>query len=364
MQSRIIKSATMMVGGLLLAAAPGCNMDGTFEDNRPPKGPIANAKDPARTGLPPGVSLEVVERQEVDLVEDVLTHRAQYLQGLEGLRDYYSAHGYAAKQAWADFELKGLRKVKQFRYLLDAEIPSDQLRPTGIVPEADAVVERQEVDLVENVLAHRAQYHQGLEELRDYYRDHGYATKLSWADFELAGLRKVKAFRYLIDAEIASDQLRPTDIVPEADALYERGQKLLRKGGHGVPIFYRQKTMIQAAEVFQQLVEQYPNSDKIDDAAFFLGEIHKEYLPDQEPIAVKWYERAWTWDPETPHPARFQAAVIYDYRLHDRDRALELYQSVIKNETGDWTNVNFATRRIRELTTARRTATAQVTTSE
>jgi len=259
-------------------------MDGTFEENRPPRGPIADARNPSGNGLPPGATLAVVERQEVDLVENVLTHRAQYHQGLEELRDYYYAHGYAAKQ--------------------------------------------------------------------------------SWADFELAGLRKVKAFRYMMDAEIPSDQLRPTDMVPEADALYERGQELLRKGGHGVPIFYREKTMIEAADVFQQLVERYPNSDKIDDAAFYLGEIHKEYLPNQEPIAVKWYERAWTWDPQTPHSARFQAAVVYDYRLHDRDRALELYQSVLKNETADWTNVRFATRRIHELTTAHRTATAQVTTPE
>jgi len=237
--------------------------------------------------------------------------------------------------------------------------PSDPTG-TGLAPNAKlAVIERQEVDLVENVLAHRTQYHQGLEELRDYYREHGYAAKQSWADFELGGLRKVKAFRYLIDAEIPSDQLRPTDQVPEADALYERGRKLLRKGGSGVPILYREKTMIEAADVFQKLVERYPNSDKIDDAAFFLGEIHKEYLPNQEPIAVKWYERAWTWDPQTPHPARFQAAVVYDYRLHDRDRALELYQSVLKSETAELTNVRFATRRIRQLTTERRAATAQ-----
>ncbi len=284
MRTRLIHKATMVVGGLFLASAPSCNMDPAFTERRPPKGALASAEDPRGTGLPPSAALTTVERQEVDLVE--------------------------------------------------------------------------------SVLAHRAQYHQELEGLRDYYRDHGYATKQSWADFELKGLRKVKTFRYLIDAEIPSDQLRPTDRVPEADALYERGRKLLRKGGSGIPVFYREKTMIEAADVFQQLVERYPNSDKIDDAAFYLGEIHKEYLPDQESIAVKWYERAWTWDPQTPHSARFQAAVVYDYRLHDRDRALELYQSVLKNETADQTNVRFATRRIHELTTTRRTATAQMTTPE
>lgn len=225
-----------------------------------------------------------------------------------------------------------------------------------------SVVERGEVDLVENVLATRAAYHEGLERLRDYYRDHGYITKQSWADFELEGARKVKAFRYLLDSEIPSDRLRPTDSISEADVLYEMGCEMMRKGGHGVPLFYKEKTMIQAADTFRQLIEQYPSSDKIDDAAFMLGEIHKEYLPDQEPLAVKWYERAWTWDPHTPHPARFQAAVVYDFRLHDRDRALELYQSVLKEEASRGSNVRFSTRRIEELIRDGGAVTAQVTT--
>jgi hypothetical protein len=66
-------------------------------------------------------------------------------------------------------------------------------------------------------------------------------------------------------------------------------------------------------------------------------------------LAVKWYERAWTWNPDTPHPARFQAAVVYDYRLHNRARALELYHAVLEHETADDKNARFATRRIGEL---------------
>lgn len=212
-----------------------------------------------------------------------------------------------------------------------------------------SAVAQQEVDLVEAVLTRRAGYHQALTDLRDYYRERGYAAKQSWADFELEGFRKVKKFRYVLEGEVASESLRPTDQIAEADALYQRGLDLMKKGGHGVPIFYRQKTMIEAADTFKELVEKYPNSDRIDDAAFFLGEIHKEYLPNQEQISVKWYERAWTWDPATPHPARFQAAVIYDFRLHDRDRALELYRTVLKEETSNESNVRFSARRIKQL---------------
>ncbi len=214
----------------------------------------------------------------------------------------------------------------------------------------DFVVHAEEVDLVEQLISHRDAYHVALKRLRDYYGRRGNATKLGWAEFELKGVRNVMAFRYLLDAEIPSESLRPVDTVTEADTLYDQGIELMRKGGHGVPGVFRRDLMVEAAGVFRDLISRFPTSDKIDDAAFFEGEIYKEYLPGLEVIALKWYERAWTWNPATPHPARFQAAVVSDFRLHDRDRALELYHAVINIETTDRTNVRFAMRRIYELT--------------
>ena len=212
------------------------------------------------------------------------------------------------------------------------------------------VADAREVDLVEAVVKHRLAYHRGLKQLNDFYDRHGYAHKESWSAFELKGLKSVKAFRYLLDAEVPETALRPEASIEDADALYEKGLELMRQGGHGVPALYREDRMVEAARTFRDLIEKYPNSDKIDDAAFMCGEIHKEYLPQQELLAVRWYERAWTWDPNTPHPARFQAAVVYDYRLQDRDRALELYHDVLRHETSIGSNVRFATRRIHELT--------------
>ncbi len=219
-----------------------------------------------------------------------------------------------------------------------------------------SVADPHEVDLVENLVMHRLAYLRTLADLRIYYERHGYAHKEQWASYEMDGLEAVNMFRYLVDAEIPSDELRPQASIPDADVLYEKGLSLMNQGGHGVPALYRQDKMVQAAKVFRSMIEAYPQSDKIDDAAFMCGEIHKEYLPGQERIAVRWYERAWTWDPRTPHAARFQAAVVYDYRLHDRDRALELYQAVLKDEVGDKSNVRFATRRIHELTTGDQSA--------
>lgn len=212
------------------------------------------------------------------------------------------------------------------------------------------VTDSQEVDLVESVITHRDLYRQNLERLHDYYATKGYSSKRDWAAFELGGLRKIRGFRYIQDAEIPSGDLRPVASIAEADSVYQKGLAYMRAGGHGIPGVYREDRMVQAAETFRELIHRYPNSDKIDEAAFYLGEIHKEYLPDQEPIAVKWYERSLQWNPQTEHPVRFQAAVVYDYRLHDRDRALELYKAVLSSETASGSNVEFATRRIAELT--------------
>jgi len=210
-------------------------------------------------------------------------------------------------------------------------------------------VSMEEVDLVEAVVNHRAAYRRNLERLHQYYSAHGYATKQGWSAYELDGLGKVQSFRYLLDAEVPAASLSAVDSIPEADALYEEGRELMRRGGHGIPGVYREDRMIQAAKRFNELIRRFPTSDKIDDAAYLCGEIHSEYLPGQELIAVKWYERCWTWDPAAPYEAKYKAARIYDYRLHDRATALELYHQVVQ-EQRDARRVRQAQARIAELT--------------
>lgn len=228
-----------------------------------------------------------------------------------------------------------------------------------------AVAQPSEVDLVEDAVAKRQAYHTALSDLQHYYADHGYATKESWARSELESAMGIRQFRYLLDAEIPSAALTASDSIAEADAMYEKGLEIMKKAGHGIPGIFSRREMLRAADVFRKLIKQYPSSDKIDDAAFQLGTIHEEYLPNQEILAAKWYERAWTWDPHTPHPARFQAASVYDFRLHDRDHALELYQQVVSEEPelvpG---NTRFATRRIRQLSTDRKRRTVRVESSQ
>lgn len=235
------------------------------------------------------------------------------------------------------------------RQKVDAPVTSLE-RPEGVELPDIIVVGANEVDLIEGVLAHRANYYRSLKMLRDYYREHGHHRKQQWAECEISGVEKIKPFKYILDAEIPIESLHPTDSIPEADALYTKGCELMSQGGHKLPALYREDLMIEALRTFTKLITEFPSSDKIDDAAFYCGEIHKEYLKNQEEIALNWYERAWTWDPDTTHPARFQAAVVCDFRLHDRAKALELYHDVLEHEADNKSNAVFAVTRIHALT--------------
>jgi hypothetical protein len=211
------------------------------------------------------------------------------------------------------------------------------------------ITDAKEVDLVEQLLFHRAMYYRSLGALHDYYVSRGYDNKSRLAAHELKDARRIRPFRYIMSGEIPSASLSPIESIAEADTAYDEAVAMLKGGGHGLPFIYRESKLREALASFRGLIETYPSSDKIDDAAFYCGEIHKEYF-DENRLAVRWYERAFTWNPQTPHPARFQAAVVYDYRLYDRARALELYHDVIANETQDQSNVNFSVRRIGQLT--------------
>ncbi len=206
-----------------------------------------------------------------------------------------------------------------------------------------------EVDLVEQLIQYRSSYRRTLQQLHDYYEQHGYEEKRLWAQGELQDIGRIRPYHYLYDSEIARMDLSPRDSIAEADALYKEALAVAAQAGHGTPVFFNQEKMGQALAMLKQLIRTYPMSDKIDDAAFHCGERLKEYYKNQDSVAVQWYERAWTWDPSTPHPARFQAAVVYDYRLHDRKRALELYRAMLTTESSR-SNRHFALARIKELT--------------
>ncbi len=203
--------------------------------------------------------------------------------------------------------------------------PPARLDPTAAAQVSDTSAST-EAMLVEQVAIGRQTYKLGLEKLADFYTKSGNNMKLNWAMAELDALNTNPQYRFVIQAQAAGPDLKASASMPAADVLYRDGMAYYSEGKPIVGLVNEGKLRL-ALDRFNQIISQYPTSDKIDDAAYAAGELY-EYLHDYS-IAALYYSRAFQWDENTPHPARFKAAYMYDRHLTNRQTALELYQAYL-----------------------------------
>ncbi len=238
-------------------------------------------------------------------------------------------------------------------------VPGEPKRPTLPVKLQAETIEAQigpkaeadltglgEVGLVEEVARTRKAYGRALAALRHYYLGRGAVHKIEWATAEVGAFEKIPKVQYLIVAELAGPDLKPAQSIEAADQLYTEGSDYKE-----YPAFPPGKKAYLkiALEKFQTIIEKYPQSDKIDDAAFRMGEIYGGWYFNDFARAVQSYQRCWQWNPKSEHPALFNAAKIYDEKLKNRPKAVELYNRVIA-ETSDEAKINEAVTRLKALT--------------
>jgi len=211
-----------------------------------------------------------------------------------------------------------------------------------------------EADLVEQMAVSRQAYRQGLEMLETYYARVGNNMKLQWARRELQSLDTMTKYDYILSPEITMPSRKPIASIAQADGLYQEAEQYEEQAGFlplvDLPILKDENSLRLALSRYNQLIKNYPSSDKIDDAAYKAGVIY-EYFKDYS-IALLYYQSAYEWDPEGVYPARFRAARILDKHLYRKDEALQLYQQAIRTEGRyeryrEWRE--FAERRIRDL---------------
>lgn len=202
-----------------------------------------------------------------------------------------------------------------------------------------------EVTLAEEVMAKRDAYLKELEKIQSFYEQAGNQLKLEWVQKELKWLSAAPRYRYILQAEVAGDTLVATVNIPKATALYNEGMELYNKAYLSPVLFGPPKTVIFGASKkklrlalskFNELIQEYPTSDKIDDAAYMCGKIH-EYHKDYS-IAVLYYKRCFQWNPDTSSAPRYKAAKLLDYQLRKRDEALNLYRESLLKEVSTHEN--------------------------
>lgn len=220
--------------------------------------------------------------------------------------------------------------------LVVAEL-ADQQRPT-------------EVQLVEQMAQHRRSYEEYLERLEQFYDLQGNQLKATWAISEQKKLKRGPRREYLVMAEVAGPDLRATESIPEAQQLYSDAIKeLMAARSKFGKMFIDKEKLYGARDKFIELITEYPQSDKIDDAAFQIGEIYRHYLKDY-PTALLYYQRVRQWDPRTPLPVSDAMARIYDHHVHDRIKALNYYRQAIELESAFPANMVYAENRILKIT--------------
>src|SRR5262249_22040580 len=92
----------------------------------------------------------------------------------------------------------------------------------------------------------------------------------------------------------------------------------------------------------------YPQSDKIGEAAYQLGDLYESRAYKQYRRAAQYYERSFQWNQSTTSDARLRSARIYDRNLGERGKATELYRLVVAHDT-DSKRVQEAQKRLDEL---------------
>lgn len=330
MNRRNLSALSILAGTLISIALTGCDTPPA-----PPKN--EEGRRPSVVIVP---SSNSAEQQLVTAFEMA---RADYKYRLRVIQGYYERIGNMDKLIWTRNEMANLEQAKTF----DWEGIPPVSEPTG-----ESIGDADERVLAEYVAMARQNYLRATNDLVNFYEDKtGQEFKLRLVRNMQDRFDPVRTYRYFLGAEIPPVELRPNEVFPQADALFEEGVNLHEKG-KGILRFAlttNYDLQRQALLKFLELIDRYPTSNKAPLSAYYIGEIYKEYF-NEDLRAVQWYQRAWTWDPYITKPARFQAGTVYDLRLKNYAKAVECYKGAIQHEQFNQSNVRFARERIEKLT--------------
>jgi tetratricopeptide (TPR) repeat protein len=208
-----------------------------------------------------------------------------------------------------------------------------------------------DIELVERLLAARREYETALEALRMQYHAIGDVERERWAQEELFQFNRIVKQAYRLELDVPPPTLQATVNIPAANELYRQAMVYKDKWSP----FRSEENMDnqrRAEVLLQQLLTAYPQSDRIGDSAYQLGDIYERSFK-QYRRAATYFERCFQWNPNTRLDARLRAARLYDKQLQERAHALELYKDVTITET-DTKRMDEAKARIAELSTAKR----------
>jgi tetratricopeptide (TPR) repeat protein len=207
-----------------------------------------------------------------------------------------------------------------------------------------------ETELVEAVLKVRKEYQAKIAALYEHYMKVGDTERAKWAEDELKSYHLMAKPSYRLDiADVPPATLEAKVNVKEANDLYKLAMQYKGKGS-GQEYTLNQR---RAEILLQEILQKYPNCDKIADVAYELGDLYEGKSFRQYARAAAYFERSCQWRKGTRTDARLRAALLYDKQLNERSKAIEMYREVVTNDT-EQGRVNQAQKRLAELTSTRK----------
>jgi tetratricopeptide (TPR) repeat protein len=203
-----------------------------------------------------------------------------------------------------------------------------------------------DVEHVEKLLTARKDYEAGLKRLWQHYASTGDKLRQKWAEEELMAYHLMFKPSYNLDVQdVPPPTLVATTNVKEANELYRMAMEYKGKGTGQEYVL----NMRRAELLLREILEKYPNSDKIPEVAYQLGEMYESRAYRQFDRAARYYERSFQWARGSRTDARLKAAVLYDRQLNERSKAITLYRDVVEHDI-DADRIRTAERRLAELT--------------
>ncbi|MFO0878825.1 MAG: hypothetical protein U0840_15895 [Gemmataceae bacterium] len=205
-----------------------------------------------------------------------------------------------------------------------------------------------DIPIVERLLAARKEYQVTLEALRKHYIQTGDVERARWAEDELIQFHRIVKQVYRLELDIPPPTLKSQENIPEANKLYRTAMEYKDKGWGNDYIDNQRRAEL----LLQKLLTEYPQSNKISDSAFQLGDIYESKAFKQYHRAAGYYERCFQWNKSTQYDARIRAARLYERQLNNRGRAAEIYKEIITHETNS-RHIDEARKRLQELSAKR-----------
>ena len=290
---------------------------------------LAGCGEPAR---------KLTDPKELAAVQAAEVARVNYEFHLAVLGDRMQAVGDLRRERWAQRELKNIRDSHKLEWIgLGKILPPDR----ATLGEADRAL------LVEYVVAARGTYLKAMDGLLALYQGAQDRPGVERVQGVLDAFNPIRTYMYFLSVEIPAENLRAEEEIPAATGLFDKALRTYDDSKKPWVVGNARRTAhVHAIRDFREVIAKYPKSNKISRCAFFIAELYRTY--EEYERSVVWYDRAWQWDPRTPDPVRYNAALLYDFKLKNAKKALKYYELALKHDRNR-DNVNYARERIKVL---------------